>query len=203
MIIQSVKPVWGQNMDDGWAGFQYVDDSFVSQGIAWFERWDRWPIGIPVSHIFCVTGPNSCIEALAKGVVTSTLQERFADPHTHVFFRKPRPYSASIGSRISSAMSLHLGEKYGFGTIIADALANTVGGRLLNKLTHGLPNRIVQNVLGSKNRPVCSVTYALALNSLPEFKDRGILGRSNTGGILSINPQQLFEDEELFEPWQA
>ena len=84
----NVTPVWGENYTAGDIGFQFVDNSFISEGIVYFTGWEAMS-KIKVSHSFVIKGPDVCTEALAQGVVDSPLMPRFKDPHIHVVIRRP------------------------------------------------------------------------------------------------------------------
>lgn len=195
--IRSVVPKFEDNYDVGWIGFQFTDNSFVSNGIAWFERWDR--LGdIRVSHCFVVSGYNKCIEALAHGVTESTLEERFADPHVHVFFRVPLTWDQKLGESIVASAREHLGHKYGYALIVAHFLASTLIGRLVNKLTGGWPNRLMTRICNGRLSEICSELMALAMQAQPRLSTLGCLARP----AREVRPQVLFEDGLVFQPWK-
>jgi hypothetical protein len=108
MIPVILAPSYGDNYDLGYIGFTspVTQQDVISVGIAYFEGYDRL-IDIAVTHVFIVTGENTCIEALmGKGVVEDPLQPYFDDPKTHIFFRKPADYTKEIGHRISEYRTL-------------------------------------------------------------------------------------------------
>ena len=195
---QSVAPEWGDNYGAGWPGFQFTDNSFVSKGICWFTRWDRWPIPVSVSHTFIAIGPDTCVEAEGSGVVLGSLKERFNDPHTHVFFRKPIDYDDAMGKQIVDAAGTHLGEKYGYGLVIAKFLARTIPGKALDVITRGWWNRILCAALDFRHTADCDKVVAMALNASWRLAGRGVLSRP----AREQTPQIIFEDQKIFTPWK-
>jgi hypothetical protein len=198
MIVKSIKPKWGENYDFGFIGFSYSDKSFISRGIAYFERWTRLS-DIKVSHTFVVSGPDEVIEAQPKGVVRATLSQYFNNPHALVFFRKPVGWTPEMGRRIVSAAEDNLGDAYGFSVILARFLANNCVGHVLNRLLGSVPDRLVTRLLDSRHQMICSELVAHCLKVQPELAGRGVLRRPEA----TVEPQALFEDPVVFEPWKA
>lgn len=189
-IIKSVVPQYGVNYDIGYIGFTFTDDSFISQGIAWFERWDRTS-PIKVSHTFVVAGPDNTIEALAEGVVQSDLDKYFNDPHVHVFFKKPKPFNSIIAKGIVIEASKHIGEKYCYSLIVADAIDRSFIGHML-----GLN---VTKYFEHRKEEICSQLVGEVLQEQPEISKYGCL--QNPARMLT--PQMLFEDPFIFELWKS
>lgn len=196
-IIKSVPPQFADNYRRGWAGFTFHDDSFVSNGIAWFSRPDLLDLGDrKASHTLIVSGFDSCIEAQPKGVVESDLAKYFNDPHCHVFFRCPVGYTEEMGDIIVDAAAAHIGDGYGYGLIVADALAGSIAGRILNKLLFNLPHRLVSGWLDGRKQEICSELVALALQSVPALARLGCL----TQPARMITPVMLAFDDQVFLP---
>ncbi len=203
MIAHSLKPNFGVNYDVGYVGFTSRTDDAVAAGIAWFERWDlvklgaNVPSGICVEHALIVSGPDECVEAHAgTGVQKAILSKYFNDPHCRIFFRKPRNWSQVMGEDIVISAQRRVGDKYGYGVIVADAVANTYLGHLANVLLRNWPNRIVSKLLDSAGAEVCSQLAAEALqDNLPHL---GILAEP----ARMITPQGLFEDPVIFCDWK-
>lgn len=195
--IKSVVPVFGENYDIGWIGFSYESHDLLSVGIAFFTRWDSYG-NVPVSHSFVVSGPDSCVEALATGVKQSNLRDRFADSHTAVFFRKPKGWNTYMGDQIKRSAEAHIGDKYGYTTIVADWFCGTVGGRFLGWVTRGWTDRLVCQLLDNKRAEVCSELCAIALRSVSSLRYLGCLNVAPS----MVTPQKLFGDEQVFEPWK-
>jgi len=195
--VLSIKPEWGVNFDLGYIGFTFNDKSFVSNGIAFFEHWDRYS-GIPVSHCLIVTGWDACIEALPQGVVNSDLGKYFDDPHTRIFFRKPKGWNYNIAMRMTDEAGIHVGEKYGYCLLFSHAVAATLPGRILNLLTFNLPNKALSAIFDERKKQICSELAAKAIAANPDLKGKGVLKKPPR----MITPQMLFEDNEIFEPWK-
>jgi hypothetical protein len=198
MKVQSVKPVWGDNYNFGYIGFTYATTSKVAAGIAYFTRWSRREI--PVSHALVVTGENSCIEAYyGVAIRERPLTDYFDHPKRRIFFRKPVDWTPSLGMRISDCACSKIGHRYATGLIVAQAAANTWLGRLINEWTGGGPDRWVSNRLSREGSMICSQLAAWCLGQQPELHGRGILARPHN----TIDPQELFEDDQVFEPWST
>lgn len=198
MTITSIIPKYGSNYDLGFLGFTFVGGT-ISKGIAYFERWERLS-DITVSHCFVVTGPGECVEAhIDTGVAEAQLCKYFDDPNTQVFFRKPRSLTPKIQTGIISAAISRVGCQYATDLIIADALADTMAGHFLNWIFKGWPKRTINRVFDyiHPNQFICSQLAAFALASQPEYKGTGCLKQP----LDTIDPQQLFEDQVIFEPW--
>ena len=199
MKITSVKPEWGKNYNIGYIGFQFTDDSMLSEGIAYFSRWERMS-DIKVSHCFVITGEHEVTEALTdKGVSTSPLGERFQDPHCHVFFREPVNYTIGLGARIARDAKAEVGSPYDFELIAGHLIVDSwVVHRLLSKSTQ---ERVKAQVLKYADDPsgfICSELAAYSLDQQPELHDVGCLKHPD----YWIEPQELFEDNEVFKRWK-
>ena len=193
----SLIPVWGDNYRPGFIGFTFKDGSFVSNGIVFFTRWERMS-DFKASHVLVVSGENACVEAQGSGVVEAPLSHYFDDLSYAIAFRKPKGWTPEMGERIVKAAREHVGKKYGYALIVGNAVTHSTAGRLLHKLTKGWTTRVVSKWFDGANAEICSETVALALQTQPELKNLGCLKQpANT-----ITPQQLFEDNEVFEPWK-
>lgn len=192
-----VHPEWGITHAPGYVGFTYTDNSLISQGIAYFERFDRYR-DIPVSHTLIVSGADECIEAQASGVKRGKLSAYFDNPHTRISFRVPRGWTPELGLRIVASAASRIGDEYDYPLIVSEALAHTWLGNKLNRLLNHLPDRMVSGLCNSPHREICSELVAWALNQQPELHGLGVLSRP----LDTINPQQLFEDMTLFQAWR-
>ena len=194
---RSIIPRWRDNYDAGWAGFQFTDNEFVSKGICWFEMGEEWPLPIVVSHTFLVIGPDQCIEALNPGVVYSNLLDRFNDPHTHVFFCKPVDYCPLMAEQIIAEARTYLGEKYGFGLVVAKMISRSFLGAPVNEITHGGFNRALCRLLDFRHTSDCDGVVARSLNAAVRLHGLGVLAQPAD----SLDPELLFEDQTIFVPW--
>lgn len=197
ICVQSLEPRFGENYKPGFIGFTHTGSSLLSRGIAHFTRWSRLS-DIHVSHVLVVTGENECVEALAtRGVVKSPLDTYFNDPKTQIFFRKPRKCSAAIGQRIAESALAQAGTKYDRLLVAARMLEGSFLRRWLGSHFRGTPEHFVSRLLNRDNRWICSELAAYCLDCQPEYVDRGILAKPS----CAINPQELFEDSEIFANW--
>lgn len=195
MIIKGVKPKWMENYRPGYIGFTHRSTSTTGKGISWFTRRDRLS-EIRAGHCFVVSAEDEAIEARFEGVTAHPIQERFDDPRCQVFFRKPRGYTDELGWRIVHAASLQVGCPYDFALMAAHAVSGSFLGRLLNK---GMPlEDLVCDMADRADRWLCSELVAHALDQQPEFHDKGVLEQEDH----CINPQELFEDDVIFEEWE-
>jgi hypothetical protein len=196
--IHSILPKYGVNYKKGYIGFTYHNNLVICQGIAYFTRWARMS-NIYATHALIVTGENSCIEADASQnkVRSAPLQHYFDDPHCQIFFCKPKGLNDEIADRIIRVIEAEVGKEYDFGLIVGQTGTGTFLGYVLNHLLKGtLENQIAQ-YLDNPEKWICSELVAYGLDEQPEYRDRGILASPNA----TISPQELFEDQEIFEPW--
>jgi hypothetical protein len=195
--LVSQEPRYGVNYDAGYIGFTYTQSNIVSRGIAYFTRWTRMH-DIKVSHALVVTGDNECIEAHMEGGVKRTkLDTYFHDEQCQIFFRKPKDLNTALAANIIKAAEEHLGCAYDIDLIAAQLKVNSVSGQLIRHLL--LPN-FEEDVCRRRDhldRWICSELVAHCLDSQPEYHNKGGLVHSDA----TIDPQELFEDGQIFEPW--
>lgn len=198
MEIQSRVPAYGDNYRIGYIGFSFDDASVVSRGIAYLTRWTRMG-EVKVSHALIVAGDGLCVEAqMGRGVVVQTLDAYFDAPHVHLFFRKPRGHTAEIGGRIAAAARAQVGAKYDNLLIAAQAMQGCFLGRWVRAVFGDRPDEVVSRLLDDPTRWICSELAAYALDSQPEYADKGVLKKPD----FTIDPQELFEDTEIFCDWK-
>lgn len=196
MLLQPIIPKFGANYATGYIGFTYTG-GFVAGSVAYFERWNR-STGLKVSHTFIVSGDNECIEAhINEGVARVPLTKYFADPACQVFFRRPRGWNPDLGRRIADAAVAKVGAHYNTSLILADVVADTFIGHWLNRLLRSWPNRLISRAFDRSGHWICSQLVAYALAQQPELQSQGVLRFP----FDIIDPQELFEDEDLFESW--
>lgn len=220
MKIIPTKPVWGETLQAGYCGFITREKDFVGDGIEWFERFEE---GLPFVHTFVVEGPVkpagmsdieprlagtptppsavsappiSIIEAHAgTGVHRATLDEYLGQRDCQCFIRMPIGWTAEIGEKIVAGASAHLGEKYAFSLIFADAVTNTLVGHWINQLTFSVPDRFLCWVLSDAHRKICSQLVALALQSQFYLRLRGCLRHPAD----TIMPKELGNDASVWD----
>lgn len=197
--INLIEPVYGLNYSKGYIGFTYDGTHPVGRGIAYFTKWYKMS-NIHATHVLIVTGENSCIEADAATniVKESPLEPYFAPSNRQIFFRKPRDINNEIAERIVSTLKPEVGKKYDYKLILAHAFTGGLPGHLLNRLSKGKLKKVICDLLECPESYICSELAAYALDEQPEYRDRGVLALPNS----TINPQKLFEDDEIFEPWK-
>lgn len=190
-------PRYGRHYRRGYVGFTYHSDHIFAKGTVWFTRWERMS-DIKVSHALLVSGRDECIEAVGTGVRRHNLHEYFDDEHCQIFFRKPRSWSPNMARRMINRAVKEIGKAYDSSLIISDALIGSFAGHLLNRITRNKLEEFLSEALNHDDRWICSELVAYCLDSQPELHDRGILAQPNA----AITPQELFEDNEIFEPWK-
>lgn len=195
-IFNTIPPVYGKDYDRGWIGFNHAG-SWFSAGIAHVEQWKQVS-DVTISHVFVVTGDDECVEAAyPKGVVRSKLSvEYWPKSDRYVVFRKPKGLTPEIADRIITTAEAELGAGFDFHTTANLALQKDFIGWIINRLTDDAANRAVDYLIEDDNAWLCSALGAYCLKSQPEYDGVGIL--RNRPGM--ITPQELFEDDDLFEP---
>jgi hypothetical protein len=178
----------------GHIGFTF-EPGIVSAGVAYAERWNRRG-GVKVTHTLVVSAPDECIEAhIDEGVARVSMDKYLGDANCRIFFRQPRGWNPELGARIAAAAATQLGCRYNTSLIVAQAAADTWFGHWCNRVLRGWPDRLVSKILDRHDHWICSQLVAYALAQQPEYRGRGVLRQP----LDTIDPQQLFEDEELFE----
>lgn len=196
--IHSLPPRFGENYKAGYIGFTHCGSRVPSQGIAHFTRWSRIS-DIPVSHALVVTGENECIEALAaKGVVKTPLEKYFNDPRTLIFFRKPRKCTNALGARLAETALAQAGTKYDHLLLAAQVLEGSFLRRWIQAAFRESLGRFAGRLLHRDQRWISGELAAYCLDCQPEYADKGILGLPRH----AIDPQELFEDQEIFAAWK-
>lgn len=195
--FQDERPVYGKNFGRGWIGFNH-DTGWMSQGIAYFTRPSRQS-DIIVTHAFIVRDEHTSIEAAyGKGVVTSNLDEMYFDePERAVVFRKPRGLTEELADRIVGSAEGQLGADFDHYVLANHVAQDNFVGWLLNWALMGQPKDYVDRMIASDQRWICSQLAAYALQQQPEYAESEVLSRNSLG---ALDPQTLFESEELFEP---
>ncbi len=193
------EPIYGKNYNKGYIGFSYASNRFVSKGIAHFTRLHRLS-DVKVSHTFIVTGKNECIEALVKeGVKRNPLTKYFDNPEYQVFFRKPRNLTATIADAIIATAATQLGTRYDTALFFSQAVNGSWMGRILKRAFGDKPDKMLSAIMNSDTRWICSELAAYALDQQPQYHNKGILKEP----YETIDPQELFEDNEIFTPWKT
>ena len=196
--VKSIEAIYGDTYKKGYIGFTYYNTSVVSRGIAYMTRWARMS-DIKVSHTLLVTGENKCIEAhIQNGVERSDLEKYFNDPNCQIFFRKPVGLNKTIANNLENVAAAEVGTKYDKALIGSQALQGTFLGKLVNKIFKGRPDKLVSKLLNRDDRWICSELVAYCLSEQNAYKNKGILRHPEE----TIDPQELFEDTVVFEPWK-
>jgi hypothetical protein len=195
-IFDKRRPVYGKDYDRGWIGFNHTA-RVTTRIIASAGQYEA-KSGIPVSHVFIVTGEDTCVEAEAgKGVLTNSLTSQyFEEPSRYVVFRKPRGLTPQIADRICELAEAKVGSKFDHGVFVAHAINDHFVGWILNKLTADGMRRLSDDLFNDPEKWICSELGVYVLNQFPEYEGIGSL--SLRPGL--VTPQELFENDEVFEP---
>jgi len=181
----------------GYVFFTHAHDA-LAEGIDFYERWARGKGDLAVHHTGIVASETEVIEAhWQMGVRRAPLSKYWDDMETMIVFRRPAGWTAELGQRIAASALAMEGRPYDKGLILSQLCANTFIGHCLNKWFKGRPEEWVAKRLDNKQAFICSELSAYALDEQPEFAGLGILGREM---LDCISPQELFEDDKLFEP---
>lgn len=195
--VDSRAPDYLSNYGPGYVGFTYSDPSLISKGIAYFTRWSRLS-EIKATHTLIVSGEDECIEAhVQSGVHRARLSDYFNNPQCQIFFRKPVNLSNTIAEAIIETAAREVGCKYDLALILGQATAKSHIGNLIREVFQGQPTSLACKILNNDTRWICSELVAHCLDQQPMYKGKGILSIPSH----TIDPQELFEDTILFEPW--
>lgn len=199
--IVSVKPQFGVNYKIGYIGFVFIDNDFVSNGIAWFTRWDKGENSevpkLNISHTFIVNNENECIEAIEPVVSFSPLTKYFNNPHAHLSFRKPLNMTELTGNLMALDASHQLGKKYDYSLILGHTIDDIFLGKLLDKITNDESREFITRVFKTRGKFICSELISSVMRNRPEYMNKDVLCKSP----YSIDPQQLFQSKEIFTSW--
>lgn len=197
--VQSLPPRFGENYKSGYIGFVDTSADAASKGLAYFTRWSRLS-DVHVSHAVVVSGENTCVEVLAgKGVVRTPLEKYFNDPKVRLFFRKPRKCSTSVGERIAAAAEAQVGVRSDQLILAARMLENSFLQRWIRSAFAQNSDRFLGKLLNQDTRWLGGELAAYCLDAQPEYADKGLLA----GPQVSVDPQHLFEDQDLFAAWKS
>lgn len=197
--VLSLEPKYGKNYEKGYIGFSFYSNNLSSEGIAFFTK-DARTGPIKVSHSLIVSAENECIESHTDGnaVRRHSLSTYFDDPRRQIFFRKPVGLTPKIAESIVNIAASQIGYSYDPLAGLAVAITNSFMGKVLNERFRGNFDDMVASLLNLDNKWMCSELVAYCLDQQPEYKGKGIL--MSPPGVIS--PQQLFEDNVIFETWR-
>jgi len=143
--LKSVLPVYGQDFAPGYSVFTVTDNSFISDGIVWFQNLDESAKYAEIlnikgfSHVLMVVNEHLGIEAAEKGVQFCELENYFENPHCHVVCREPQGIDEQIfleaynyGLELKGKTMYDFSGILGFAFTIISGLSNLI--RPLRKL---------------------------------------------------------------------
>lgn len=191
------KPVFGENYKPGYVGFTFTDGSFLSSGIAWFTRWDAKKGGAPnlkLSHTIIVIDKDTCIEATWPKIKISPLSNYFNDDPKHICFRKPKGLTPEIAKEMIEQGKIRIGEHYDISVIVGQFLKKNIFGRVFSFLTFRLSDKVLIKVFDAARAAVCSEFVAWCMKAA---------GYELKRIPADYTLQDLFHDEDLFEPWDT
>lgn len=195
--VISQTPEYLLNYGPGYIGFTYSDPSFISKGIAYFTRWSRLS-EIKATHALVVSGEDECIEAhVQSGVQRAKLSDYFNNPECQIFFRKPIELDEPLAKSIVETAEKEIGCKYDLSLILGQATSKSHIGKLIREIFQGDAKSIACKIMNNDTRWICSELVAHCLDQQEQYRGKGILSIPTH----TIDPQELFEDTTLFEPW--
>ena len=200
--LVDILPEYEQNYNKGYIGFCYDPTSFVSKAIARATKYCNYS-DIKVSHALIVIDKDMCIEADAnsKKVIEAPLSKYFDDKNKIISFRKPREINEIIADEIVNLAKSKIGCAYEYAQIIGHVGKALPGISQFNKVTHNFLVDIISCFIDNKDKFICSelAAYSLKHANSWNYRNKGILSRFST----RINPQELFEDNIIFEEWDV
>ncbi len=195
-----ISPEYEQNYNKGYIGFCYDPTSFVSKAIAKATKYCNYS-DIKVSHALIVIDKDTCIEADAnsKKVIEAPLSKYFDDKNKMISFRKPREVNEVIANEIVELAKSKIGCAYEYAQIVGHVGKALPGINQFNKATHNVFVDIISCLIDNKDKFICSELAAYSLKHAKSwnYRNKGILSRFST----HVNPQELFEDNIIFEEW--
>jgi hypothetical protein len=198
-VFKGTPAVYGVDYHRGWFGFNHAD-SWFSKGIALFQSWEQ-ESPITVSHVFIVKDENLCVEAAhPRGVVESRLDvEYWNKPERSVVFRKPKNLTPDLADKIVSLAEAEVGTGFDYLTVANLALQKNFMGWVLNQAFNNKPLETVAEMIQDDNRWLCSAFASYCLKAQPQYDGVGVLQLPPN----AITPQELFEADEIFEPFES
>jgi hypothetical protein len=101
-------------------------------------------------------------------------------------------------SRIAETALAQDGTRYDHLLRAAQILEGSFLRRWIHSAFRESPDRLVGRLLNRDPRWICSELAAYCLDCQPEYADKGILAQPD----YAIDPQELFEDGEIFAAWR-
>jgi len=196
-VFNTDPPKYGEDYSRGWIGFNHAG-SWFSSAIAHVERWENKQ-EIEISHVLIVSGEDECIEAAyPKGVVRTKLSEGYwQDEDRYVIFRQPKGLTDEIADKIVETAEQELGNDFDYSSTANMALQKNFVGWLVNTIFFKKPEELFDKFNTDDDEWVCSSLAAYSMAQVDRYKESEFLQRPP--GV--ITPQELFEADELFEPF--
>ncbi len=196
-VFRNRRPEFGKDYDVGWIGFNHAESN-MSQGIAYIQGWKQQS-DITVSHVFIVTGEDECVEAaFPKGVVVSSLEKQyFSREDRYVTFRQPLGLTREMAEQIVETAREEVDKPFDKNVLAVHAAHGNFLGYLLDVACGGEAKDLSAKFVSAEDSWICSELGAYVLDSQSEYKGKGVLSRE----YGAITPQMLFEDDEIFEPF--
>lgn len=185
-----INPKYKDNYDAGYVFFIKNSDSLISRGITFLTSQGR---GVKVSHCGIVFNQKFVIEADWDGVVMTPISKYFNNTDIDIFFKKPSNITNTERVLFATLAKKHIGRKYDY---------KLIAGFLLRFLLNieKLPIiRMLPSVFDSKSKWICSELVSHCLRQIGSYQHRSPLSKYHE---TKINPQMLFDSEELWKPWK-
>lgn len=193
--LEDIDPKFNDNYKPGYFGFTFDNNSFISKGIIWFTK--KPDHLVKVSHVFIVEHDGYGIEATLNkkvdGVHRFEIQQYFNNPHTHVFFKKPRGLKPEYTDLILAEANRRIGNKYD-----SPLFAGFVLRWILKPLENSTWLRRKPSIFNSSNKDICSELASICLNEVQFYRRFEPLKSYHSS---KIDPVRLCNAERLWQEW--
>lgn len=180
--------------------FTYNDD-WLAETILYFTRRDKTSTKRAI-HVGIIEDESTCIETTNKTITKTKLKDKYLDNEKYrLYIRRPKEMTDGLITEFINNAHRAIGTKYARALLVVMALRNSpIGSLINNKYFDNIADfcKSVSVKLYKKGTLMCSEYLANTFKTLDSWvlHDQGILKRPSP----AINPQQIFEAEELFEP---
>lgn len=184
--------------------FTYNDD-WLAETILYFTRRDKKSTKRAI-HVGIIEDESTCIETTNKTITRTKLKDKYLNNEKfRLYIRRPKEMAEDLKDEFINRAKTAMGTRYARALLVVMALRNSPLGHLIDEVYNYKYFDLVANAckdvssrLYKKGTLMCSEYLANTFKALDSWipHNQGILKRPSP----AINPQQIFEAEELFEP---
>lgn len=184
--------------------FTYNDD-WLAETILYFTRRDKKSTKRAI-HVGIIEDESTCLETTNKTITRTKLKDKYLNNSKfRLYIRRPKEMAEDLKDEFINKAKTAMGTRYARALLVVMALRNSPLGRLVDEVYNYRYFDLVANAcknvsskLYKKGTLMCSEHLANTFKALDKWTphNTGILTRPSP----AINPQQIFEAEELFEP---